>query len=955
MILLGRERGQHKENQMGAQDLIALINSGLLQSDRIVKLDTPAGPNVLLPHIVVGTARLGGNFEITVDVVSLQDSIELKSLIAQPVTLWIQQSDKTYRPRHGYVHTARRLGADGRLVSLQLIFSSWLHFLKFRKDARIFQDQTVEAILETVFQGHPQAVGAYRIEVSKPSPARSFCVQYEDDWNFVHRLMESEGWFYYFEHAGDGKSHTLVVTDDLYSLKPLEPEQVRFYRAGVTRQPDAFVHWSGTRTLQSTSYSTSTFDYKNSESRKEKSFPTVANQGELPQQAEVYEYTGPYTYLDDDRGDQLTKLKLEEWESRAKRFHGVASAPSIDVGGWFSLLDHPEHDGDSAEDRKFAVVEATWYIRNNLPIGETRPYPHSLDARLAEVRDAHEESAPAFAVKDASGSEGFLLVDVEAQRQKMPFRSPFEHRKPVMHLQTATVVGPGNEEVYTDALNRILVRMHWDRREGVGATCWVRVSYSDTGGGYGSVHVPRVGEEVTIEWLGGDCDRPIATGRVYNGATQPRWHSNGILSGFSSKEYGGNGYNHLVMDDATGQNRLQLFSSQGSSMLHLGYLIAQDGNVRGSYLGSGFDLRTDAYGAIRANRGLFLTTHPGSGAAHQQLEVRQAQQQLTSARNLVESLSDVGSQHQAESLKAGQDALKAFTDATTDNVQGQDQGSGGRMAGGGTGAANAFKKPILLAASPVGIALSTQRSVHLGADEHVNVVSGQSTHIAAGKSLLASVAERISLFAQNAGMKLFAAKGKVEIQAQSDNIEVTAQKTVKVLSATEKVEVAASQGILLTSGGAYIRIQGGNIEIHAPGKIDIKGAQHAFAGPTSAPYDLPSLPKGDLHNKLELNLTDDNLKPLPGAPYKVVFDNGTTLTGKLDANGHALLRDVPEGTAQAFFGEDPRPFVQQPLPAPKVMEQGDVLKELQSAGHDGITDQNLVSLFNQFSGRVDPS
>jgi type VI secretion system secreted protein VgrG len=939
---------------MGAQELIALINPGLLQSDRIVKLDTTAGPNALLPHIVVGSARLGGNFEISVDVVSVQDSIELKSLIAQPITLWIQQSDKTYRPRHGYVHTARRLGADGRLVSLQLIFSSWLHFLKFRKDARIFQDQSVEAILETVFQGHPQAVGAYRIDVSKPSPVRSFCVQYEDDWNFVHRLMESEGWFYYFEHADDGKSHTLVVTDDLYSLKPLVPEQVRFYRAGVTRQPDAFVHWSGTRTLQSTSYSTITSDYKNPQARKEKSFPTVANQGELPQQTEVYEYTGPYTYLDDDRGDRLTKLKLEEWESRAKRFHGVASIPSIDVGGWFSLLDHPEHDGDSVEDREFAVVEATWYIRNNLPIGETRPYPHSLDARLAELRDAHEESAPAFSVKDASGSEGFFLVEVEAQRRKVPFRSPFEHRKPVMHLQTATVVGPGNEEVYTDSLNRILVRMHWDRREGLGATCWVRVAYSDTGGGYGSVHVPRVGEEVTIDWVGGDCDRPIATGRVYNGATQPRWHTNGILSGFSSKEYGGAGYNQLVMDDATGQNRLQLFSSQASSMLHLGYLIAQNGNVRGSYLGTGFDLRTDAYGAIRANRGLFLSTFPGTGAtAQQQLDVHQAQQQLTGAQNLVESLSDVSTQHQAESLKAGLDALKALTDATTSTVQGQAQASGGRTAGGGTGSANAFKEPILLAASPAGIALSTQQSVHLGADEQVSLISGQSTHIAAGKSLLASVTERISLFVQNAGMKLFAAKGKVEIQAQSDNIEVTAQKTVKVLSATERVEVAAREGVLLTSGGAYIRIHDGNIEIHAPGKIDIKGAQHSFAGPTSAPYDLPALPKGDLRNKLELNLTDVNLKPVPGAPYKVVFDNGTTLSGKLDANGHAVLHDVPDGTAKAFFGEDTRPFVPQPLPAAKSLEPDDVLNELHAGGHEGITQENLSSLFNQFSGRPD--
>lgn len=950
MILLGFEGGQNKENQMGAQDLIALMNSGFIQSDRLVKLDTPAGPDVLLPQIVVGTARLGRNYEYAVDVVSLRDSLELKSLIAQPVTLWIQQADKSYRPRHGYVHTARRLGADGQLTSMQLIFSSWLHFLKFRKDARIFQDQSVEAILETVFQGHPQAVGAYRIEVRKPSPTRSFCVQYEDDWNFVHRLLEAEGWFYYFEHAEDGKSHTLVITDDLYSLKPLEPERVQFYRAGVTRQPEALVHWAGARTLQSTSYSTRTFDYKNPDARKEMSYPTVANQGDLPQQAEVYEYTGPYSYLEEDRGNQLTKLRLEEWESRAKRFCGVGSLPGIDVGRWFALFDHPEHDRDAVEDRKFAVVEATWYIRNNLPVGNSQPFPHSLDARLAEVRDSHEQSASAFAVKDALGSEGFFLVEVEAQRQKVPFRSPFDHKKPVMHLQTATVVGPENEEVYTDSLNRILVRMHWDRREEMGATCWVRAAFSDTGSGYGSVHVPRVGEEVIIDWVGGDCDRPIATGRVYNGATQPRWHSNGILSGFRSKEYGGGGYNQLVMDDATGQNRMQLFSSQGSSMLHLGYLIAQDGNVRGSYLGSGFDLRTDAYGAIRANRGLFLTTHSSTGAA-QQLEVREARQQLDGAHGLLEALSQASTTHQAEGLKAGLDALQSFNKATVDHVDGP--ASGGRTAGGGRGAANAFKKPVLLVSSPAGIGLSTQQSAHLGADEQVNVVSGQSTHLVAGKSLIASVARRISLFVQNAGMKLFAAKGKVEIQAQSDNIELTAQKTVKVLSTTEKVEVAANQGVLLTSGGAYIRIQGGNIEIHAPGKIDIKGAQHALAGPASIPYDLPALPKGDLHNKLELNLTDDNLKAVPNAPYKVVFENGTTMTGNLDANGHAVLHDIPDGAAKAFFGEDLRTFEQQPLPTAKEIEAHEVLKELHAAGHDGITGDDLANLFNQFSGRPD--
>lgn len=178
---------------MGAQDIISLIDSGIRQSDRLVKLDSPVGTDILLPQMVVGTSRLGRNFEFSLDVVSLKESLELKTLIAQPVTLWIQQANKSYRPQHGYVHTARRLGADGRLTSYQLVFSSWLHFLKFRKDARIFQDKTVETILEVVFQGHPQAIGAYRFDIRKPSPARSFCVQYEDDWNFVHRLLESEG------------------------------------------------------------------------------------------------------------------------------------------------------------------------------------------------------------------------------------------------------------------------------------------------------------------------------------------------------------------------------------------------------------------------------------------------------------------------------------------------------------------------------------------------------------------------------------------------------------------------------------------------------------------------------------------------------------------------------------------------------------------------------------------
>ncbi|TKC89205.1 type VI secretion system tip protein VgrG [Trinickia terrae] len=895
---------------MGAQDIIGVINGGPIQRERLLKLDTPLGENVLLPQRVVGHARLGRHFEFTLDAVSTSDAIELKKLIAQPITLWMQQSDKTYLPHHGYVHTARRLGSDSGLTTYQFAFASWMHFLKFRKDARIWQDKSADAILADVFNQHPQAQGAFRFALQNPLPSRSFCVQYEDDWNFCLRLMESEGLYGWFEQAQDGKSHTLVVTDNLSSLNALSPQSVQFYRAGTGSETDALVQWSGTRTLQSTTLTTRTFDYKAPSAAgnpKGTSVPTLATQGDLPQQAEVYEYTGAYSYNDQQRGDHLTQIRMEEWESRAKRFHGAGALRGADAGRWFELADHPEHDQDSAQNRQFAIIEAAWFIENNLPVSAQQPlFPHSLQAQLASVRAAHAHASDVLTAPHTDGSEGFFLVEIEAQRKAVAYRSPLEHHKPKMRMQTAIVVGPENEEVHTDSLNRIKVRFHWDRLNAGDekASCWVRVAMSDTGGGYGGVHVPRVGEEVMVDWLDGDCDRPIVTGRAYNGSTSPQWHSNGLLSGYRSKEHQGSGYNQMVMDDATGQNRVQLYSSSSNAALHLGYLIAQDGNSRGAYLGSGFDLKSDAYGAVRAGQGLYVSTYAKS-AASQQLDVSETQSQLVNAESVIEAMSQASVAHQAEDLTPGHDALKSFTDATQNSVSGA-AASGGNTAGGGTGNANAFKQPVIAMGSPAGIALSTQQSVHVAATEHINLVSGQSTHLAAGKSLIASVGDKISLFVQNAGMKLFAAKGKVEVTAQSDNLEVTAQKTIKLLSATDNIEAAADQGILLTSGGAYIRISGGNIEIHAPGNIDIKGAQHSFAGPASQGYPLPAA-RPDQPGQLDLLHQYANGEAVKGGKFSVLDANGGVLRqGALDASGRTTVSGLPPGVAQVKFDVDPR-------------------------------------------------
>lgn len=234
-------------------DLDTIKSDALFGQDkRLLKLTTPLGENMLLPQRVIAHARLGRSYEYTMDCLSGQEHIELKQLIAQGVTLWIRQLDESYEPVHGYVHTIKRLGSDGELMSCQLTLAPWLHFLKFRRDARIWQDKTVHDILSDVFRQHPQAQGNFRFDIREPARSRSYCTQYETDWHFVQRLMEEEGWYGYHEQLADGSGHVLVITDSTYQLPPIAQQHIEFHGAGTTDEVNRIVHWSAERTLLST-------------------------------------------------------------------------------------------------------------------------------------------------------------------------------------------------------------------------------------------------------------------------------------------------------------------------------------------------------------------------------------------------------------------------------------------------------------------------------------------------------------------------------------------------------------------------------------------------------------------------------------------------------------------------------------------------------------------------------
>ena len=875
------------------QNLASLNRTLIGQQQRLIKLTTPLGEDVLLPQRAVGHERLVRSYEYTVDCISLRDDIELKTLIAQPVTLWVQQTDRRYLPVHGYVNTVRRLGSDGQLMFCQLSFTPWLHFLKFRKDARIWQEKTADDIIAEVFNGHLQAQANFRFEIRDATTPRSYCTQYETDWHFVQRLMEEEGWYGYHEQKPDGSGHIFVITDTNYSMKPLARQQIQFHRAGTSDESEKILHWSASRSLASSQLTTTTDDYKTPNLLKQSNTIVRPDHGNLPSQLEVYEYTGAYTYSRQAQGDRKAQLRVEQWESEMKRYFAVSGIRTLPVGTWFSFEDHPIHRTDTDDNRQFVVIAVEWYIENNLPLssgvkdfpGSLRPQIEVFKAAIGRASSQDRKTADAMADNQHTGH---CFNRFEVQRRNVPFRSPFEHGKPQLHPQTAIVVGPAGDEIYTDRLNRVKVQFRWDRRSARDerSSCWVRVSYPNAGQGWGALNVPRIGQEVIITFLDGDADRPVITGRLYNEEQAPQWHTDGKLSGYKSKEYKGSGFNQLVFDDTSNQNRIHLYSTNTHAQLNLGHLVSQVGNERKNFYGSGFSLTTDEFGAIVTHKGLYISTFGRAGAQGTQLDATEATAQLKAGAELTQNLSDTAAKAGAEAL-AGQDALKHFIDATADRYDGADQNG-----------ANRFKEPVLLAGSPAGIGLASTKGTHVHAGAEVTLSSGLNTNIAVGKSLLASVAEKISLFAANAGIKLFAAKGKVEVQAQGDDLDLIAEKVVRLLSTTSRIEIHAKEEVMISAGGSFIKINRSGITNGTSGNWIAQASTHSMPGPATSPYVMPHLLKPELQKTdLEFRHLTDWGAPLAGASYKAILSDGSIRKGTLDALGIARVSDLPAGVS----------------------------------------------------------
>ena len=875
-----------------ADTALASFVPPLSQAERLLQLTTPEGQELfaLRAH---AQERLSRVPRYTVDAISQTTAFDPEQLIGQAVHLSIKLDDGTFSPRHGWVESVRYLGSDGGLDDWQLVFAPWFSLLEYRVDCRIWQEMNLPDILTQVFQRYSQAQGAYRFELSREYPLLSYVTQFnESDAHFVQRWCEQEGLFWYVEHQVD--SHCIVFTDSVMFLPTLNPQSLRFHTQQAAAEHDSITQWSpGTRLLNGAVQSSSNdyFCHARSQVTQALAFPAAS----APADLERYQYRGQYAWQNLNRGDWLSRVQIEQDESAARRIHGQGGVRQMQPGHGFELTQHPLYELKTRKDREFLIIAVEFFVQSNLPVSPQRVSPPGSLKALFETEKGKSTNV--------AGSEGFYQNQFETQRLDIAYRSPFSHAKPANPgPQTAVVVTPSGREVFTDKLNRICVRFHWDRlvKDGELGSCWLRMMQASSGEGWGSVNVPRSGEEVVITFLDNDIDRPLVMGQVYGGH-KPAWHSSGLMSGYKSQEIRGRGYNQWVMDDSTGQVRTQIHSSHGHSQLNLGYLIDQQGNQRGALRGTGFELRTDAYGALRAQQGLYLSTWPRNNAQGGQVDTQEAQQQLTNAQERVRSLSEAAGQHNALPMQGAVDSLEQLNADTQLNYGSQERNASSTtrqmrnsgdtdaaISGGGRGQTAGYHKPLLIASAPADIATATPQNTHLHSGKQLTLSTGEDINLAGGRSLLASVAQSISLFAQAAGAKLFAAKGNIEIQAQNDCIELTARDSVRITSTARTVEIAAQDEILLTSGGAYIRIKDGNIDIHAPGTVDVKGVKKTISGPAQLNRENPAWPTATIKRTLTAVAGQSSAagyQAWKGMPYTVFADGAQVGKGIMDDSG----------------------------------------------------------------------
>jgi type VI secretion system secreted protein VgrG len=498
-----------------------------IETSRRMRLYSPLGEDKLLIRHLTGSERLGDCFEYTLTLFSEDADIDGDSLLGQHTSVGIQCGDQPERFIDGVVCEFSGTGYTGRYATYRAVLRPWLWLLSCNRNCRVFQQQTSLEIVKGIFKA-----GGYQDfsdRLLQPPPKREYCVQYrESDLAFVSRLLEDDGIYYYWKH--ERGRHELVLSDSSSAHDKVSKFETVFFRRleqGDEPKYGAIYSWSSTKRIVAGSVGLVDYDFK--KPRADLQVSSHAEREHAYARAEVFDHPGEYTEVKD--GEDRARVRMQEIGAGYEVSEGSTNASGLFAGALFSLKNHPR----SAENKDYLITAA------------------SYDADSGGFESG------------ASGAMRFA-AQLRAIASATHYRPPRLTRKPVISgAQTATVVGPKSSEIWTDEYGRIKVQFHWDREGKLdeSSSCWMRVAQSWTGSGWGSQHVPRVGQEVVVDFLEGNPDQPLVTGCVYNDGNRPPFKlpDHQTQSGIRTRStpHGGHqDFNELRFEDMKGSEEVFL-------------------------------------------------------------------------------------------------------------------------------------------------------------------------------------------------------------------------------------------------------------------------------------------------------------------------------------------------------------------------------------------------------------
>ncbi|WP_254442343.1 type VI secretion system Vgr family protein [Duganella vulcania] len=912
-------------------------------------------------------------------VLSTNAHVELAPLLGKPASLEVSLADGSRATFSGDITQAAMLGSEGGLARFRLRLTPWLWRLSQVRNSRVWQDKTVVEIVESVFEGYqPLAQWRWSEEVDSflaDVPARSYCCQYrESDYDFVLRLLTEEGLAWRFEEAEDGLGMVLFADSSQLGAVPEDASSeagggIRFHGVRAGEQQDTIQALQARRRVLATLTTLLSYDYK-AKKAVSASAPAMQQYAKLPP-LESFDVPGQYAYTDSGLAQHYAELQMQGREARSQLWRGRSTVRTLAAGRRVNVTQGPLASAEGDAVPAYTVLRVTSVGVNNLP----SPAQHGLAELFGPIPELLQELTPqrdgdfALVIEQArktgyANSFEALAADV-IWRPQLADSDGRNHPKPTASgAQSAIVVSAdgsdqpaGADELHCDVLGRVRIRYHW--QDSGDATCWVRVAQRSAGGGMGSQFLPRVGQEVLVQFIENDIDRPIILGALYNGqgeggvaptpagqaagdskasvfnpasdhapsaqgnlaaGNSPLWHGASADTaghgnaaaqwGVRSKEFGASGYNQLLFDDTDAQGRVQLRSTHAASELTLGHLIHSADNYRGSLRGQGAELRTDAYGAVRAAGGLLVTSYAISHSASERGPMGDNTAGialLKQAVQLGQTFSDAAKTHETVALASHIGAIKADGSALDDKsapLKAMLAAVSGMVGNASLDAATAdagekntapgddklphASSPIIAVSGKGGLSVTAGQAMQMSNGETIALMSGDDTQFVSGGQLRVHSKQAIGVLGgvvkageNNIGLQLIAAKDAVDIQAQADVMKVQARDEVNLVSASAFVDWAAAKSITLsTAGGANITIDGGNITVQCPGKITVNAGTKNFSGPTRMETVMPVLPNVKntwVEMKAEYDDAWNTPWPLTGLKFKI--DSKTLVKG----------------------------------------------------------------------------